>query len=375
VQSVPEQPSAVDIAKARSLFLDDLYVDFPFADEASRAHALAAMLLPFVRSFIDGPTPLHAFDAPAIGSGKTLLANLAAIIATGREAAPMAHADEEEEYRKMILARLLEGGGPILIDNVQDSRKVDSGALAAALTSTEYTGRILGVSKMGRAPNCALWMMTGNNLDVSREIARRTIFSKLLPEQERPHERRVCDFKHPLPRWAKQHRAELVHAALTLVRAWCDAGRPPGEATLATFEAWSHVVGGILKVAGIEGFLVNQREHFDAHDHALDPWRAFYAGWLELDGGRARTSSDLVPLAAVHLAYELSDVRNHFESLPSNARSHRLSRALRKMLGRPIGDDDQARRLRQTNGKVHGLVRWELEPVRPRMTATRARVG
>jgi hypothetical protein len=217
VPPVPEHPNEDEIAKTRSLFLDDLYVDFPFADEASRAHALAAVLLPFVRSFIDGPTPLHAFDAPAIGSGKTLLAALAAIIATGREAAPMAHAGDDEEYRKMILARLLEGGGPILIDNVQDSRKVDSGALAAALTGTEYTGRILGVSKMGRAPNRALWMMTGNNLDMSREIARRTIVSKLVPEQERPHERRESEFRHLLPRWAKEHRAELVHAALTLV--------------------------------------------------------------------------------------------------------------------------------------------------------------
>src|SRR5262249_41891167 len=161
---------------------------------------------------------------------------------------------------------LLEGGGPILIDNVQDSRKVDSGALAAALTGTEYTGRILGVSKMGRAPNRALWMMTGNNLDMSREIARRTIVSKLLPVEERPHEPREADFKHPLPRWAKQHRAELVHAALALVRAWWVAGRPSGEATLATFEAWSHVVGGILKVAGVGGFLGNHREYFDAQD-------------------------------------------------------------------------------------------------------------
>jgi hypothetical protein len=366
VAPVPECPTADDVAKARSLFLDHLYVDFPFADEASRAHALAAVLLPFVRSFIDGPTPLHAFDAPAIGSGKTLLANLAAIIATGRDAAPMAHAGDEEEYRKMILARLLEGGGPILIDNVQDSRKVDSGALAAALTGTEYSGRILGVSKMGRAPNRALWMMTGNNLELSREIARRTIVSKLLPEQERPHERREADFKHPLPRWAKEHRAELVHAALTLVRSWWVTGRPPGDTTLATFEAWSHVVGGILKVADIGGFLSNQREYFDAQDHALDPWRAFYAEWLETDGGKSRTTADLISLAAAHLTSELSDTKSQFEHLPSNARTHRLSRALRKMLNRPIGDGDQARRLQQVNGRTAGLVRWELEPVRPR---------
>src|SRR4030095_12116201 len=97
-------------------------------------------------------------------------------------------------------------------------------------------------------------------------------------------------------------------------------------------------------------------------------WRPFCAGWLGRDGGRSRTSTDLVPLATLHLASELSDLRNHFESLPPNAKTHRLSRALRKLLGRPIGDADDARRLRQVAGRVHGLVRWELEPVRSRKT-------
>src|SRR5262249_28643626 len=162
-----EHPTADDVKEAVSLLFNDLYVDFFFADDASRAHALAALLLHFVRNFIDGPTPLHTFDAPMIGSGKTFLADLASIVATGRDAAKRAHASDDEEYRKLILARLIEGGGPILIDNVASTKVLESAALAAALTSTVYMGRILGHTKMASAPNRATWMATGNHMRLS----------------------------------------------------------------------------------------------------------------------------------------------------------------------------------------------------------------
>jgi len=59
--------------------LDELLIDFPFADEASRANALALLLLPYVRPLIVGPTPLHLITAPTQGTGKDLLAQLAPI--------------------------------------------------------------------------------------------------------------------------------------------------------------------------------------------------------------------------------------------------------------------------------------------------------
>ena len=48
----PGAPDADDIAAARSLLLDDLLGDFPFVGDAERAHALALLLLPFVRPMI-----------------------------------------------------------------------------------------------------------------------------------------------------------------------------------------------------------------------------------------------------------------------------------------------------------------------------------
>jgi len=77
--------------------LDSLLGDFPFADQASRANALALLLLPFVRPLIDGPTPLHLIEAAKPGTGKGLLADVVHAIATGRPASATAEVGEGEE--------------------------------------------------------------------------------------------------------------------------------------------------------------------------------------------------------------------------------------------------------------------------------------
>src|SRR5208283_4559809 len=82
---IAQQPSEDEVAEARRLICHELLGDFPFVTNAHRAAAVAPMILPFVRYQIDGPTPLHLFDSPQPGSGKTLLADVTAIPALGKE--------------------------------------------------------------------------------------------------------------------------------------------------------------------------------------------------------------------------------------------------------------------------------------------------
>jgi hypothetical protein len=112
--SVPERPNDTDLNRARELILNDLLGDFPFDGEASRAHAVAAILLPFVRELIQGPTPLHLFTAPTPGSGKGLLVDLTSLIATGRPSLPVSAPRDDEEMRKRITAQLRRGT-PIIV--------------------------------------------------------------------------------------------------------------------------------------------------------------------------------------------------------------------------------------------------------------------
>lgn len=278
LQEVPTAPSAEEIAQARDLLLDDLLGDFPFADGPSRTHALAVLLLPFVRPLIDGPTPLHLLDAPVEGTGKTLLATVIGLVATGREPEAMAEASSDEEWRKRITAVLAEGPTFVLLDNL--NRTLDSGALASALTCRVWMDRLLGVSKTARLPNRAVWLASGNNTRLSRELIRRTLWCRLDARVDAPWKR--SSFRHPdLVGWARANRGALAHAALTLCQAWVAAGRPAGLQTLGMFVGWAAVIGGVLDVAGVPGLLGNARQFRSSHAAQVSEWRAFITSWWQ----------------------------------------------------------------------------------------------
>ena len=122
-----------DIAVARSLLLDDLLGDFPFTGEAERAHALALLLVGFVRAIIDGPTPLHLVEKPTQGTGATLMVDVMSVVAIGCRASVMVEGSDDEEWRKRLTAKLRQIPAVVLIDNLR--RPLDSSALAAALTA------------------------------------------------------------------------------------------------------------------------------------------------------------------------------------------------------------------------------------------------
>ena len=107
--TIPDEPTAEDIAAARALFIDELLVDFPFVDESDRSHAIAAMILPFIRRMIDGPSPMHLIEAPTMGSGKGLLANLISIVATGTACEARTLPESEDEASQDAHCRVDEG--------------------------------------------------------------------------------------------------------------------------------------------------------------------------------------------------------------------------------------------------------------------------
>ena len=114
------------------------------------AHAVALLLLGFLRSMIDGPTPLHLIEKPTPGTGATLMVDAIATILTGAGASVMTEGRDDEEWRKRVTAKLRQIPSIVLIDNLR--HKLDSSAVAAALTAPFWEDRILGVSEMARLP-------------------------------------------------------------------------------------------------------------------------------------------------------------------------------------------------------------------------------
>jgi hypothetical protein len=294
IPGVPEHPSPEQVAEARQFLLDDLLGDFPFADEPARAHALAAMLLPFARELCGDRTPLHLIDAPTPGTGKGLLADMLTIPATGRSAEIMAEGRDDDEWRKRITAILIKAPGFILIDNVR--RRLDSSALAAALTANEWTDRILGRSAVITLPVRSVWLATGNNVGLSNEMARRSVWIRLDSRVDTPWTR--TGFRHPeLAAWALENRGRLIHACLTLIQAWLAAGRPAGEANLGSFEGWARTIGGILSVAGVPGFLGNAHLLYAQADEEVQMWRAFVLAWWDSHQQQEVGTEELYTLA------------------------------------------------------------------------------
>lgn len=290
-------PSEEDLTRAKSLFLEDLLGDFPFVSDADRAHAVGLALLPFARELIPGPTPNHLNEAPTAGSGKGLLVDAALTPAIGHHVSVMAEARDDEEWRKRLTTCFREGRPVIFLDNIV--RPMDSGVLASALTALTWDDRLLGKSEtLKNLPVRCVWVTTANNPILSTEIARRCVRIRIDPRVDRPWTR--DGFRHlDLRSWAKEHRAELVWAALTLIQAWLAAGRPrsPKLKPLGSYEGWSAVIGGILGYAGILGFLENLNDLYETADREGAAWRVFVQGWWEQFQNRAVGTADLFPLA------------------------------------------------------------------------------
>jgi DNA primase len=276
--AVPEAPAPEDIATARALLFDELLGDFPFVNRSDAAHGVAAMILPFVRRLFRGPTPIHLIEAPRPGSGKGLLANVISLVAHGTTCETKTLPGDEEEVRKLLTTELIKGRPLILLDNADERKPIQSGALASVTTAEIWGNRQLGKLDSVVVPNLALWLMTANNPKLSGEMARRCIRVRIDPKIDRPWKRGGFRHQHLLD-WARENRARLVHAVIVLVRAWLAAGRPEYNIRLGSFERWSSVVGGIIQAAGIPGFLESLDELYDASDKEGQEWRALADAW------------------------------------------------------------------------------------------------
>ena len=335
VPPVQDAPSDDDVGRAKSLLLEEWLGDFPFVERSSRVHAIAALLSHVLRNRIDGPVPLFAVDAPTAGSGKTLLVESIGLVAIGSSPAAMALPRRDEELRKQITSVLLGGTPIILLDNI--THTLESGVLAAALTSRNWSDRLLGKSETVSVPNNCLWIATGNNLDFGSELVRRTVWIRLDPKVDRPWER--TGFKHdPLGAWVVENRGRLLWALFVLVRRWLADGRPGWqERPLGSFESWCRTLGGILDCAGLPGFLENRPELYRHVDQESEEWRAFLQAWWSVHRDHRVKAAELLPLIRDNdlIPGVFASARD-----PSNDRamSLRLGKALSARRDRAYGD-------------------------------------
>lgn len=234
--AVPQSPTIDQALDALAKLWHPIRL-FPFADEVAVGVTLAAMLAACLRPAL--PTcPATGFDAPAAGTGKTLLAKCIGALATGGDVAVLPPTNEEDECRKRLFAALRGGSKVLLWDNVREP--LGNSVIDSFLTSSLFADRVLGVSENVELPNRALFLVSGNNLVLTGDTHRRILLARLDAQIETPFKR---EFEFDPLTEVCNNRQTLVMAALTIVRAYIAAGRPKVAAgRIASFELWDDLV-------------------------------------------------------------------------------------------------------------------------------------
>jgi hypothetical protein len=232
--SIPPQPSKADAIGALAK-LADLIKEFPFVQAKDRAVALSAILTTLDRRSM-ATAPLHAFTAPAAGTGKSLLIDSCAVLATGREMPVTSQGGSEEEFEKRLGSHLLAGDMAISLDNCD--REVGGPFLCQVLTQRHLSIRILGLSRNAETPVNATIFANGNNLVIAGDTTRRALLCAMDAGMERPETRQ---FSTPLLLDAiRRDRGDFVAAALTVLRAWHTSGERMNLSPFGSFEEWSY---------------------------------------------------------------------------------------------------------------------------------------
>jgi hypothetical protein len=286
---IPDEPTPAEGAAAlRFLWVETSY-DFPFrgmgyadpvaleADPDGVFRFLSARAFPdawglasgimtiAARPAIDGDTPAHVYDASAPGSGKGLQVDLVCLATSGRVPSKLtwptaeSRGETDAEVGKMIGGEALSGAPVVIFDEVVGA--FGGPAVNNVLTCGGRTKiRILGQSATPERRWTAVMLAAGNNISCRDNTHRRILMPRLESPEERPEDHTGWR-RESIRTWVREHRAELMVAALTVLRAYIAAGRPTtyerdGEVRTmpATwgggFESWSELVPRAILWAG-----------------------------------------------------------------------------------------------------------------------------
>jgi hypothetical protein len=279
-------------------------------------------------------------DANIRGAGKRSWPTSRARSFGPRHAAPRAGDGRNFEEIKRITAIALEGDRIVLLDNI--SRPLGSGALDTVLTGTVWSERILGRSEKVSLPLLTIWYGSGNNVTFKGDTARRCLHIRLDSDLEKPECRE--GFKHPdILGWVRENRPRLVMAALTMLRAYCAAGKPSlGIKPWGSFEGWSSLVRNAVVWAGLAD-PGDTRAELDEIDTDSNVLADLIAGWEELPGGGDRGCT---------VAEALEELRQD----PEGKRYQRLRSALDELCPHPPGQLPTAQKVGYALRRFHGRV-------------------
>lgn len=296
-------------AEGAAALLVELLEEFPFASEASKAVALSMLLTPVLRGAM-AAAPMHLVTAPQPGTGKSYLADIASMIATGERVAAVAVAPNPEETEKRLIGSALAGFPVIGLDNCRETLQGDF--LCQLVERPLLQLRALGRSDKVRVANTFTVLANGNNLAVAEDLVRRTICCALDANVENPECRTFRG--NPLAA-VRQSRGDYIAACLTIANAYIAAGKPKAPAPLPSFEQWSDTVRAPLIWLGFADPVDTMAAARGADPVRQDRARAFDAWHNDLGTTAGYTVSEIVDLAEERRSYDGSLLRPNINAV------------------------------------------------------------
>jgi putative DNA primase/helicase len=141
-----------------------------------------------------------------------------------------------EETEKRIAALLLQSPAAICIDNA-NGKKIQGDLLESIITEGRADIRILGRSEIAKVQNRSILMLTGNNPQITGDMARRSLALDIKPRSADPERDRYAIRPVEL---IQRRRTDFLRAAFTVMRAYRLAGMPnPNLPSVGSFTEWS----------------------------------------------------------------------------------------------------------------------------------------
>ena len=203
---------------------DTLFGETEFTDGKgglNEAVAMAQMLTTIQRKMMDY-SPAFNITANIQGTGKTTLARMIYVVATGQDMPVYTLPNDNDEARKQMLSILIESPSSVCYDNLDDGAVLKSPVMSKVLTSMEFADRILGGSRMAKVPTNTTFCITGNNIRVNQDLLRRFLECKLTSSEPKPEQRSFTN--SDVVGYVRSVREDIITSSIGLVAGYIKRG-------------------------------------------------------------------------------------------------------------------------------------------------------
>ena len=232
---LPPNPSLDAARKAAEVLL------YPFSkyqfDDPVAGHALllAAIFTAIERPFLP-VAPMFVVRSSMPGTGKGLIVR--ALVRLAFDTAPVfiTWGGSSEEFEKRLAALLLQTPGVLSIDNA-NGMQIKGDLLESIITEGCADIRPLGYSKIIKVRNRSFVTLTGNNLIITGDMARRSLSIDIIPRSADPERDR---YPFNPAEIIQRRRTDFLMAAFLAMQAFRLAGMPrQGLPAIGSFDDWS----------------------------------------------------------------------------------------------------------------------------------------